>query len=313
MNGVSMVKEFKVRKKLMGCEFELMVAEDDEVLAEEALQKGIEEIQRIEELLSEYKFSSQTSLINANAARQPVKVDPEVYQLILRCKEISRLTQGAFDITMGPLKKLYHFKNDDAALPSPENISDALKTIGHRHLQLLENNSVSFGKEGMQISFAAVGKGYAADCVIRLWKEMEIRSGVVNASGDLTFWGKRADDSNWKVGIAHPDNKNEIVLWISIEESAVATSGDYEQFFIHDGIRYSHNINPVTGYPLTGIKSVTVVSRSAELCDALCTAVYVMGVEVGLHFINQLPRTHCLIIDEKNEFYHSKNLEVIYA
>jgi thiamine biosynthesis lipoprotein len=297
----------------MGCDFELRVAEEDETHAEVALQKGVEEIQRIEELLSEFRPSSETSIINANAFSQPVTVAHETHQLIKRCKEISRLTQGAFDITIRPLSNLYQFKKMNAAIPSQQNISDALKKTGHAYLQSLENNQVSFAKEGMQISFAAIGKGYAADCVIKLWKEMGIKSGAVNASGDLTFWGKRAKGDNWKVGIAHPDNKNEIALWISVEESAVATSGDYEQFFIHDGIRYSHNINPITGYPLTGIKSVTVVSPSAELCDALCTAVYVMGVEVGLHFINQLPRTHCFIIDDKNEFYHSKNLEVIYA
>jgi thiamine biosynthesis lipoprotein len=165
----------------------------------------------------------------------------------------------------------------------------------------------------MHISFAAIGKGYAADCVMKLWKQRGIKSGVINASGDLTLWGKRANGSNWKVGIASPDNKDEIILWIPVEEGSVATSGDYEQFFVHDGIRYSHNINPITCKPLTGIKSVSVVSSSAELCDALCTAVYVMGVEVGLHFINQLPKTHCLIIDDANKIHHSKNLNVITA
>ena len=308
-----MLKELTVRRKLMGCDFELMVVDEDVSRGESALQKGVEEIQRIEELLSEFKPASETSIINTNAFSQPVIVTHETYQLIKRCKEISRLTQGAFDITIRPLRKLYQFGNNNAFLPSPQSIADALKKTGHRHLHLLDKNRVSFSRDGMQINFAAVGKGYAADCVIKLWKEMGIKSGVINASGDLTFWGKRAKGDNWKVGIADPDNKNEIVLWISVEESAVATSGDYEQFFIHDGLRYSHNINPITGYPLTGIKSVTVISPSAELCDALCTAVYVMGVDVGLHFINQLPRTHCLIIDDKNEFYHSKNLEVKYA
>jgi len=297
----------------MGSDFELIVVDENESLAENALQKGIEEIQRIEELLSEFKTSSQTSRINSLSENQILEIYEETYQLILRCKEISKLTQGAFDITMGPLKKLYKFRNENFSFPPKEKISEALKKIGHRHLKLLDHNRISFGREGMQISFAAIGKGYAADCVKRLWIQMNISSGVINASGDLTLWGKRADGNSWKVGIAHPDNKNEIVLWLPVEEGSVATSGDAEQFFIHDGVRYSHNINPITGYPLTGIKSVTVVSPSAELCDALCTAVYVMGKDAGLYFINQLPNTHCLIIDEHNEYFHSRNLNVIHA
>ena len=162
----------------------------------------------------------------------------------------------------------------------------------------------------MQISFAAVGKGYAADCVMRQWKHKGIKSGVINASGDLTLFGHRADGNHWRVGIANPDKQNEILLWIPVHEGSVATSGDYEQYFMHEGVRYSHNLNPRTGMPLSGLKSVTVVSPSAELCDALCTAVYVMGPEVGLHFINQLPQTHCLIIDNSNRFYHSKSLTI---
>jgi thiamine biosynthesis lipoprotein len=313
MNVAASLREYRINQKLMGCDFELMLVEDDDCKAQEALQKGIEEIQRIEELLSEFKATSRTSFINQHAARYPVEVDEETYQLMKRSKEISRLTQGAFDITVGPLKKLYSFKKNAASFPLEKAIYEALNKTGDRHLQLLTNNRVQFKKEGMQISFAAIGKGYAADRVMKLWKAMGIQAGVVNASGDLTVFGKRANGGDWKVGIANPDTKNEIVLWIPIHEGSIATSGDSEQFFMHNGIRYSHNLNPLTGLPLTGIKSVTVASPSAELCDALCTAVYVMGVEVGLHFINQLPKTHCLIMDDANRFHHSKNLTIEHA
>jgi len=296
----------------MGCHFELIVVEENEAAAQNILKKGVEEIQRLEELLSEFKPHSDTSLLNNHGDSRTVAVDPETYALIARSKEISHLTQGAFDITIRPLKKLYSFKNKIATWPSPEQIYNALEKTGYQHLQLEVDQHVSFRKKGMQISFAAIGKGYAADAVIRMWKKMGVKQGVVNASGDLTAMGNRADGSKWKVGIAHPDNPAEIILWIPVREGSVATSGDYEQYFIHEGIRYSHNINPLTGYPLNGIKSVTVISPSAELCDALCTAVSVMGTESGLHFINQLPQTHCLIIDEENRFHFSKNLDFIH-
>ena len=162
----------------------------------------------------------------------------------------------------------------------------------------------------MRISFAAIGKGYAADRVKSLLVNKGIQSGVINASGDLTAWGRNEDGSPWKVGIADPNDPTKIVLWIPIENASVATSGDYEQYFMRDGIRYSHTIDPKTGHPVTGIKSVTIVSPSAELSDALATAVFVMGKDVGMNFIEQLPHTHAVIIDEKNKISTSSKLNI---
>jgi len=162
----------------------------------------------------------------------------------------------------------------------------------------------------MRISLAAIGKGYAADCVRKLWLNNGIEHGVINASGDLTSMGKRANGQAWQVGIADPENRKKVLFYLPIDNIAVATSGDAEQFFIHKNKRYSHNINPTTGLPVIGLKSISVFSPSAELSDALATAVYIKGIEQGIHFINQLPHTHCLLIDNNNKIYTSKNLNI---
>ena len=296
----------------MGSAFELKITCENQSQANHFLALGINEIERIEDLISEFRDNALTAKINKNAGHQAVKVTPEVYQLFERSIKLSALTQGAFDISAGPLKKLYRFKNQDFTFPQKREIQDTLKKVGWQKIKLQpENRSVFLTKEGMHISFAAIGKGYAADQVKKLWLQNGIKSGVINASGDLTAFGLRIDGSPWNVGIAHPDNKSKMMFFVPIKNASVATSGDYEQYFMHNGIRYSHNINPITGLPLKGIKSVSIFSPSAELSDALATAVYVMGVDTGLHFVNQLPDTHAIIIDDKNEVSFSKKLDLV--
>jgi FAD:protein FMN transferase len=297
--------ETRRQARLMGSDFEFVLVDDEQ---NAHLDEAIVEVKRIESLLTEFSETSQTSLINRQAGISPVFVDEEVYRLIKRCKELSILTQGAFDITCGVLKRLYNFKGENFKLPAATSISAALQKVGSEKIKLKGPNRVFLTDAGMLIGFGAIGKGYAADIVKRKLVARGVRGGVINASGDLTTFGRRADGSLWKVGIADPDDPSRILMWLSVENASVATSGNYIQFFDVDGIRHSHNIDPRTGRPVKGIKSVTVVSSSAELSDALATAVTVMGVEVGLHFIEQLPGTHCLIVTDENRIFTSSHL-----
>jgi len=300
--------EFHLVEKLMGSAFELIIRDDDRSRAEAFLNEGRDEIKRLEKLLTEFDTLSFTSLINENAGVKPVRVDIEVYQLIQRCIGLSDFTQGAFDISVGPLKKLYNFRNEQFVFPEKAAVKKALQSVGYKHISLLPDQHVFLSRKGMHISFAAVGKGYAADKVKKIWQEKGVLHGVINASGDLTVIGKKSDEKRWQIGIADPDQTSQVLCFLPVENASVATSGDYEQFFKRGGARYAHTIDPRTGKPVSGIKSVTVISPGAELCDALATAVFVMGVDTGLHFINQLPQTHCLIINDKNEVFPSRNL-----
>lgn len=305
-----MLLKSKIRMRLMGSDFELIATAVDEQSADIFLQQGINEIKRLEYLLTEFSNTSQTAALNNNAGIGPVQVDTEVYELIKRCKNISSLTQGAFDITAGALKRLYNFKQGNVQLPDKKTILQTQNSVGYKKIELLADNTVFLQKKGMHIGFGAIGKGFAADKVKTLWQTAGMSSGVINASGDLTIWGRQPDGSPWKVGVADPDNKDNLLLWLPVENASVATSGNYEQYFDLKGIRYSHNIDPRTGLPARFIKSVTIVSPSAELSDALATAVTIMGKEVGLNFINQLPNVHCIIIDDSNKISYSKNIKI---
>ena len=301
---------FVKKCKLMGTAFELGLLTENEEKAEALLEFGINEIKRIEAIFTEFSVDSLTSQINQNAGIKETIVTPEFFSLLQRCLHISKLSQGYFDISVGNLKRLYQFKNAAFSLPKRNIINKALKNVGFDKISLnSENSSVLLQKKGMKISFAAIGKGYAADVVKKKWQERGVHSAYINASGDLTAFGKNIDAQPWKIGIANPDNREEIIFYIPLENAAVATSGDYEQYFLYQGKRYSHNINPKTGLPIKGIKSVSVFSPAAEFSDALSTAVYAMGREAGLKFINSLPKAHAIIIDEKNQIFFSENLK----
>lgn len=291
----------------MGSDFELIVCGAEEE-SNSWLNSGITEIQRLEYLLTAFSNTSETARINLNAGISPVKVVPEVWTLIQRCIHLSGLTQGAFDITSGALKALYSFKDKTSGWPAHHALAEALHCTGYQHIDLQDAHQVYLKRKGMRIGFGAIGKGYAADCVKKLWTNAGVISGVVNASGDLTAWGVQPDGSPWKVGIADPDDPQHIIMWLPVDNASVATSGNYEQFFDYKGIRYSHNIDPVTGLPARFLKSVTIISPSAELSDALATAVTIMGVEVGMNFVNQLPHVHCVIIDEQHKVFTSEKI-----
>lgn len=302
--------EKSIHKKLMGTAFTLGVCANTSQIADSFLAKGIEEIERLEDVLSEYKENSDTSKINRAKANEKVFVHEETIQLIQRSQQISSLTNGCFDISAGKLKKLYSFNNQENPFPAKESIDAALNTIGNDKIIInTDNKSVTKLHQDTYLSFNAIGKGYAAECVKKIWLDNGISSGYINASGDLCAFGTKANGEPWNIAVANPNNKKAPLLHLHLSNQAIATSGDYEQHFVYQGKRYSHNINPKTGKPVVGIKSVSVVSPNTELSDALATAVYVMGTKAGIDFINQLPKTHVIIVDEKNKVYFSQNLK----
>jgi len=294
----------------MGTAFELGLVCENKNKAEALLEFGVKEIKRIEAIFTEFDIQSLTSQINQNAGVKETFVSSEFFSLVQRSLHISKLSQGYFDISVGILKNLYQFKNAAFSIPKRSIINKALKNVGFDKIKLNHSNtSIQLQKQGMKISFAAIGKGYAADVLKKKWQEEGVHSAYINASGDLTAFGKNTDGQPWKIGIANPDKRQEILFYVPLENAAVATSGDYEQHFSYQGKRYSHNINPKTGLPITGIKSVSIFSPAAEFSDALSTAVYAMGRESGLDFINSLPQIHAIIIDDKNQIFFSENLK----
>ena len=303
---------FKKSCKLMGNHFELTVVADDEKWAHERIEAGISEIQRIERLLTTFSDDSETNLINQNAGIGPVVVSAETFNLIERSLRISQITQGAFDITYGSIdKRLWNFDQHMTSLPDKETAKNMVRLIDYRNVILDREKSTVFLKEkGTRIGFGGIGKGYAAERAKLVMKQQGVESGVVNASGDLTAWGQQPNGNPWTVGIANPDAKHNVFSYMSITDMAVATSGNYEKFVMIDGKKYSHTINPRTGLPVTGIKSVTIITTNAEIADAMATPVMIMGIRTGLDMIDQIKDIEAVIIDDNDRLYTSKNINI---
>ncbi len=298
--------------RLMGNRFEISVVSDDSRWAENQIDAAIGEIRRIETLLTTFSDDSQTALINQQAGVAPVRVDREVFGLIQRSLRLSALTQGAFDITYGSIdKRLWNFDTQMTALPDPVTARKLVRLINYRNVILNEaEQSVFLREPGMRIGFGGIGKGYAAEMARQLLRSRGVVSGVVNAAGDLTTWGNQPNGKPWTIGIANPNARHEAFSYMNISDLAVATSGNYEKYALINGKRYSHTIDPKTGLPVTGIKSVTIICPNAEIADAMATPVMVMGVRAGLNLINQMRGLACVIVDEQDRVYTSANITI---
>ncbi len=297
--------------KLMGSRFEVTVIAKDSSEAASYIDMAIAEITRIEKLISSWDPNSQTSAINKNAGLKPVKINQELFKLIERSIGISRLTDGAFDISYASMDKIWKFDGSMKDMPATDKIKASVANVGFGKIKLNKAKSTVFLKQkGMKIGFGAIGKGYAADMAKALLIRKGVKAGIINASGDMNTWGKQPNGKPWKVAITNPMDKNKAFALLPIEDGAVVTSGNYEKYVRFGNKRYAHIIDPRTGYPANGIISATVFAPKAELADALATSVFVMGIDVGINRINQLPKTECIIVDDNGKVHTSRGIQI---
>ncbi len=299
-----------VRKRtvtLMGSRFDISIVAADSITAEKYIDKAIAEIDRIEQLISDWIPGSQVSAINRMAGIQPVKVDRELLELTQRALQISELTNGAFDISFAAMDRIWKFDGSMEQLPDSATIQRAIANIGYRYIELdTLNSTIYLTRKGMKIGFGATGKGYAADKGRTLMKELGVPAGIINASGDLTTWGSQPDGTAWRIGVTNPFRRSRPAAILKMNTGAVTTSGDYEKYVEINGKRYSHIINPKTGMPSYGLTSVTVIGPDAETCNGFSTAIMVLGKKKGLQLINKYPAFGCLIVNTKGKKHRSK-------
>lgn len=302
---------FKRDVTIMGCKFDITVVALDQPSADGYIDLAIDEMSRIERLISSWDPNSQTSNINQQAGIRAVKVDVELFELIQRALKISRITDGAFDISYASMDRIWKFDGSMNTKPSEEQILNSVARVGYKKIILnAADTSVFLIEEGMKIGFGAIGKGYAADRAKALLKTKGVQAGIINASGDMNTWGKQVNGEDWKIAITNPMNPQESYGLLPLDKGAVVTSGNYENYAMIDGQRFAHIIDPRTGWPTRGIVSVTIFSPSAELADAIATSVFVMGIEVGLDRINQLPHLDGIIVDDQGGLHYSKNIKI---
>ncbi|OCW71766.1 thiamine biosynthesis protein ApbE [Elizabethkingia anophelis] len=287
---------------LMGSRFQITLVDKDSISAERNIDKAVAEITRIENLISEWRPETQISQVNQNAGIKPIKVDREVFDLTKKGLYFSKLTDGAFDISIVAMDKIWKFDDSMDELPSEQAIKESVRNVDYRNIILDSTNSTIFLRNpGMKIGFGSIGKGYAADKTRDLMKSMGVKAGIIDASGDISTWGTQPDGKPWAIGINNPFNDHKMTAVLYFKENSVTTSGSYEKYAEIHGKRYSHIMNPKTGYPSTGLTSVTITGPNATMANGFSTSIMVLGEKEGLKLLKQFPEYHYLLITDKGK------------
>ncbi|MEZ5357047.1 MAG: FAD:protein FMN transferase [Bryobacteraceae bacterium] len=265
----------------MGSTFSVVAYGDDRNRLQAAVDIAFEEVRRLDNLLSNYKPRSEWSKVNREAASHPVRVTPELFALLDACLAYSRATEGAFDITVGPLVRTWGFYKGTGRLPHRAEIRAALLRVGYQKVVLdRENSTVSFSREGVEIDPGGIGKGYAVDRIVDLLREQNIASALVSAGGSSIYGlGAPPGEDGWKVKIRHPRNPGTEppVGDVTLRDSAMSTSGTSEKFFMSGGKMYSHIFDPRSGYPAPGMLSVTVLAARTIDTEAWTKPMFILG------------------------------------
>ena len=292
---------------IMGTRISVEVWNDVPAAGAAAIDTVIAEMHRIDELMSVYKPESQLSRVNRDAAQSPVKVDPELAQLISRALEFSEMSGGAFDITYASVGYLYDYREHKH--PTEAEIQAALPAVNWRHVTVDPvASTVRFLKPGVRIDLGGIAKGHAVDSCIAILEARGITNATVTAGGDSRILGDRRGRP-WIVGIRHPDDRSRVIARIPLEDSAISTSGDYERFFDEDGVRYHHIIDPKTGKSPHGVRSVTVIAPTSTLAEGLTKSVFIMGPERGIALVEAQADADAVVVTAEGKVLYSKGLE----
>jgi len=295
------------RFPIMGTEVRVRFWLADHDKAMQAKTAIVEEMHRINAAMSPYIDDSLLSTVNKEAATGPVTISKELYDLIANAINISKMTRGAFDITFSSVGYLYNYRLKQK--PSGQQLSDRLKLINYQSIKLDDNKqSIFFTQQGIKIDLGGIAKGHAVDNSIAILKNFGITDASVTAGGDTYVLGDNAGKM-WHVGIKHPRAESKLVSILPLADTAVSTSGDYERFFIEDGKRYHHILNPETGKSVSTIQSVTILTHSSTFADALSTSVFVLGVQRGLKLVESLENVSAIIVDEHGKMFYSSDLQ----
>lgn len=300
---------YKRSQMLMGTIVEITAISADEDKANLAITAGFKEIKRLEEMMSTYIEESEVSKANKGSGIEWVKIDPELVDVIKTSLKVSELTGGGFNISIGPAIKLWK-AGEENHIPSEDELEKIKSIIDFKEISLDEGKGMLFLKKaGMKIDLGGIAKGYAADRAEKIIKDAGINDGIIAVAGDLKVFGKRPDKKPWKIGIRHPRKEGVILAEVELENEAISTSGDYERFFIKDGVRYHHILDPITLQPAKECQSVTIITRYGITADALATGVFVMGVEKGMELIENLPDVEGAIVDKEGKVHLSSGLK----
>jgi FAD:protein FMN transferase len=296
----------------MGSELQLTAWTKDEPSALVAFDEIFQEFERLEGLLSNWRENSEVQRVNAAAGEHPVRVGTELRDILATARQVSDWSNGKFDVTFGVMSGLWKFdyQNQDGSIPDRGEIARRRQLIDYRQLEVNEQaGTVFLRRKGMVVNLGGIGKGYAVDRARDILRKRGFHDFMIQFGGDLYAAG-REGDSPWRLGIQDPRGpSNRIFATVDVSDSTFSTSGDYARFFIKDGRRYHHILDPATGEPATGCRSVTIITGSATVADGLSTGVFILGPEAGMALIEKLPDVEGVIVSAKNEVLVSSGLK----
>jgi thiamine biosynthesis lipoprotein len=297
----------RVHDGIMGTRIAVELWAETRAQGDAAIDAVLDEMRRVDAAMSTYKPTSELSRVNEHAAKQPVKIGSELFQLLATALQYSRDTDGAFDITYASVGYMYDFRNRQR--PDQSSIDRALPAIDYRHVLLdKQTQTIRFARAGVRIDLGGIGKGHAVDRAIAVLQSRGIERALVTAGGDSRIIGDRFGQP-WVIGIRHPDRKNEVIARIPLEDAALSTSGDYERYFDENGIRYHHIIDPNTGRSASKVRSTTIIGPTATRTDGLSKTAFVLGPERALEIYNRLDDVDAVLVTPDGKVLYTKGLE----
>jgi thiamine biosynthesis lipoprotein len=300
---------------VMGTFAHLKAIAKDKGTAEKCIQAAFAELKKVDELMSDYKSESQISRVNRDAFEKAVKVDEPTFHVLQKSFEFSRLSGGAFDITIAPLAELWRTAAESNSIPTEEELAGARSKVGYEKLMLDANEmTVRFAVEGMKLDLGGIAKGYSIDKAIEAMQAGGAVGGMVDVGGDIRCFGlPPKGKKTWRIGLQNPAETDtdeetlagvadQVLMVLKLTDAAIATSGGYRRFVLIEGKRHSHIVNPDTATSADALSSVTIISRNALDADALATSVSVMGLERGLALIEKLPDIEAILITPSPDY-----------
>jgi thiamine biosynthesis lipoprotein len=310
---LSAAEVFKRKSVVMGTDIELTASaadETDEARVNAAFDAAILEMERIEAEMSEWRDGTPISLVNQKSGKEAVPVPDELFQVIAAAQKVSGLSNAAFDISWAAMRGVWNFAKGKEHLPAPEEIQKRLPLVHYKNIELDEvKKTVFLRKPEMAIGLGAIAKGYAVDKAMQALVNSGIKNAIVKAGGDMRVQGTN-DGKPWDIGIRHPRSRERLLGKLPLSNISISTSGDYERFFIKDGILYHHIMDPKTGYPARGCQSVTIIAPDTMTSDALSTAVFVLGPEEGMKLIKGLSGIEGIIVDSEGKVHYSAGISL---
>ncbi|HHT9108397.1 MAG TPA: FAD:protein FMN transferase [Candidatus Wunengus sp. YC63] len=305
--SISDIKLLKQTRMIMGTFAEVSIYSSDEKTAGKAIEESLDEMERIDRIMSNYKKESELSRLNKKAVKSPVPCNGELLDVIERSQYYSELSGGAFDITVSPIVALWGFFSEKGHVPPDKEIEKVLPAVSYKNIVINKSNdtkkpaTIFLKNTQTQIDLGAIGKGYAVDKALEIIRKFGINNGCINLGGNIYVLGTPPGKNAWKIGVQHPRNSGEILGYLELKNEATATSGDYERFFEFNGKRYSHIINPQTGRPVSGTIATTIVATTGTEVDALSTSVFVLGHEKGMELIKKISNAEAMIAYEEKD------------